>query len=89
MNPEAKFPPPSKQSGTLRWLLSFGLFLVLFAVVALLISYGVISLNGRDNPTNSATQPTNQSSPAVQTSDPPVLPSGAAGHAAVSPSPQR
>jgi hypothetical protein len=87
MNPKSKFSPPSKESSTLRWLLSFGFFLVLFAVIALLISYGVISLNGTSN--SAVAQPAHQPTPAVPGRESPVLPSGAAGHAAASPSPQR
>lgn len=97
MNHESKYPPsseqPGKQPGTLRWLLSFGFFLLLFAVIALLVSYGVISLKSTDNTANSATQPagqsTGQSAPTAQSSQPPVLPSGTAGHAAATPSPKR
>ena len=97
MNPVNKLSPSARttgkqadnQSGSLRWLLSFGFFLVLFAIIALLVSYGVISLKGTDSPANTANQPANQPTPSVQTSQPPVLPSGAAGHAAVSPSPKR
>lgn len=101
MNLESKYPPSSqqsgKQSGTLRWLLSFGFFLLLFAVIALLVSYGIISLKGTDNTANSTPQPasqptgqpTGQSAPTAQSNQPPVLPSGTAGHAAATPSPKR
>ncbi len=93
MNPASKFPPsskhPGKQPGTLRWLLSFSLFLALFALIALLVSYGVISLNGTDKPAATVAQPAHQPTPATKASEPPVLPSGTAGHAAVAPSPQR
>lgn len=94
MNSESKFPPAANQpsgnsSGTLRWVLRFGFFLILFAVIALLVSYGVISLKDPDKPAAGTTPPTSQPTPATQASEPPVLPSGTAGHAAATPSPQR
>ena len=97
MNLESKYSPsskqPGKQPGPLRWLLSFGFFLLLFAVIALLVSYGVISLKGTDSTANSAPQPVNQPTgqlaPTTQSNQPPVLPSGTAGHAAATPSPKR
>ncbi len=93
MNPASKFSPSAKQSGkqpgTLRWLLSFSFFLALFALLALLVSYGVISLNGTDKPAATAAPPSPAATPAAQASESPVLPSGTTGHAAAAPSPQR
>jgi hypothetical protein len=93
MNLESKYPPRSKQSSTFPWLLRFGFFLLFFAVIALLVSYGIISLKGTDNTANSApqsaSQPAGQPAPTAQSNEPPVLPSGTAGHAAATPTPQR
>ncbi len=82
MNPTSKFPPPSNQPGTLRWLLRFSFFLALFAVIALLVIYVIINLKGTDIPRATTLSPANQPSPAASASATPVLPSGTAGHAA-------
>lgn len=64
----------NSNSGVLRWAVRFGLYLILFAGLALLVSYGFQRLGNPEKP--AAVQPT----PVPSASVTPALPTGAAGH---------
>jgi hypothetical protein len=73
-------PLPNRLTASVRWLLSFTFFLALFAALITLVSYGFLSLSGAEQKQSAAASPP-KATPSPN-AEPPVLPSGTAGHVA-------
>lgn len=80
-------PSPHRLSATLRWFLSFTFFLALFAALITLVSYGFLNLSGAEQKQSAVTSPP-KATPSPN-AEPPVLPSGTAGHVAGNQAPSR